>query len=64
VSGPSVLVVRALAARDAGDLPLAARLGEAVAPYFPGTALARDAARPSSWPATFAALTRPLAPSA
>lgn len=64
VSGPSVLAVRALAARDAGDFPLAARLGEAVAPYFPGTALARDATRPASWPATFAALTRPLAPSA
>lgn len=63
-SGPSVLAVRALAARDAGDLALAARLGEAVAPWFPGSALARDAARPSSWPATFAALTRPLAPSA
>ncbi len=63
-SGPSVLVVRALAARDAGDLSLATRLGEAAAPYFPGTALARDGARPASWPATFAALTRPLAPSA
>ena len=63
-SSPSVLVVRALAARDAGDLALAARLGEDVAPWFPGTTLARDGTRPASWPATFAALTRPLAPSA
>ncbi|HMM35064.1 MAG TPA: hypothetical protein PKA62_10070, partial [Thermoanaerobaculia bacterium] len=63
-NGPWVLAVRALAARDAGDLSLAARLGEAAAPYFPGSALARDSARPASWPATFGALTRPLAPSA
>lgn len=63
-TSPSVLAVRALLARDAGDLPLAARLGEAAAPYFPGTPLGRDASRPAAWPATFAALTRPLAPSA
>ncbi|HRY42340.1 MAG TPA: hypothetical protein P5164_00220 [Thermoanaerobaculia bacterium] len=63
-AAPAVLVVRALAARDAGDLALAARLGEAAAPFFPGTALGRDGARPASWPATFAALTRPLVPSA
>lgn len=63
-AAPAVLVVRALAARDAGDLALAARLGEAAAHFFPGTALGRDGARPASWPATFAALTRPLVPSA
>jgi hypothetical protein len=55
---PSALVVRALLARDRREEPLAARLAGAAAPYFPGTALARDAARPALWPRTFAAITR------
>ena len=56
---PPVLAVRALAARDAGDAALAARIAARIAPYFPSTPLARDAERPAAWPATFAALTRP-----
>ncbi len=61
-TSPSVLVVRALVARDRGDASLAVAAATAAAPYFPGTALSRDAERPAAWPKTFSALTRPLAP--
>lgn len=57
---PPVLAVVALLARDLGDVPLAARLGVRTAPYFPGTPLARNAGTPAAWPATYAALVRPL----
>jgi hypothetical protein len=55
---PPVVVVRALLARDRGRPDLAARLGEAAAPWFPGTPLAASPGNPAAWPATYAALTR------
>jgi hypothetical protein len=56
---PPVLAVVALLKRDLGDAPVAARIGVAMAPYFPGTPLARNAGAPGAWPATYAALVRP-----
>ena len=56
---PPVLTVVALLARDLGDAPLAARIGVAAAPYFPGSPLARHADAPGAWPPTYAALVRP-----
>ena len=61
-TGPAVLAVRALIARDRGDAAFAERAASAIAPFFPGTLLAREADRPAAWPRTFAALTRPLEP--
>ncbi len=61
-TSPSVLAVRALMARDRGDTAFAARAAAAIAPYFPGSPLARDAATPASWPRTYPELTRPLEP--
>lgn len=58
-ASPPVFAVRALLARDRGDLAMAARLGAAAGPYFPDTPLARDAARPAAWPRTYGALVRP-----
>ncbi|HYN43151.1 MAG TPA: hypothetical protein VE129_15345 [Thermoanaerobaculia bacterium] len=60
---PPVLAVVALLARDLHDVALATRLGVAAAPYFPGTPLGRLARLPSSWPNTYAELTRPEPPS-
>ncbi len=60
---PPVLVVRALLALDRGDPGLAARLGAAAAPWYPGTLLAVSPPAPSTWPGTWGALTRrPEAP--
>ncbi len=55
---PPVLAVRALLARDRGRADLAARLGDAAAPWFPATPLAAAPRAPSTWPSTYAALTR------
>ncbi len=60
VSSPPVLVVRALLARDRGELGQAAFLAGAAAPYFPGTRLQDSAADPAAWPRTYGALTRPV----
>jgi hypothetical protein len=58
VGSPPVLAVRALLARDRGLTDLASQLGEAAAPWYPGTALAAHPRTPSAWPGTWAALTR------
>lgn len=57
-ASPAVLAVGALLERDRGRNAVAARIGAAAAPYFPGTPLARNAEAPAAWPATYAALVR------
>lgn len=57
-TSPAVLVVRALLARDQGAFERASRVAAAAAPFFPGSRLARDAARPDEWPEGAAALLR------
>ena len=64
LSSPEILAVAALLARDEDDPGRARTLAAKAAPFFPGSALAKDPARPGAWPASFAALVRPAAASA